>query len=613
MCGIVGYISNSSIDLKSNLNLMNHRGPDASKSKVSRHNKLYIGLGHCRLSIIDLDEKSDQPFNFKDKYEIIFNGEIYNFIELRNELIKQGYVFNTKSDTEVLITAYDFYGMNLFDHLNGMYAFAILDKINNKVILARDHLGIKPLYYFLDKKKLFFASELKSLFNFKSVKKKISKYDITEFLFNGWLYEPNTGFQNIIKIMPGEALVYDLISENTEKIIYFDVINDNNNIAHEKTTNELIERSLDIQCRSDVPLGIFFSGGVDSTVIASKVKEAKCITARYNNNDLIHSGMGNDYDYSMKIANKTNLDMSTVTLPKTIYTVDEIKRIVKLNEELISDFTFQISEMLAYEAKSKGFKVMLSGMGADELYGGYPRYKLVKYKTIFKIISYFIYPFRFFLNKFSSFNKKTDRFFSFLSEKNFIFSYSSLVGYFNKTEIEKIIIDRSTISIFKNKISKLLEKVSNESDFKKAFYLDLYGFLPHNFIVADKSSMQASIELRVPLVNKHILYENFRKQDSFFINILNLKKPLKKILMGLFSKSIINRKKTGLNPPLEPFFNVFDCETLKKVLKDGPLKNFLKLDYVFSLVDEHYQKKKNNTYKLWQLLYLNFWIEENEN
>lgn len=615
MCGIVGYISNKNVNLESNLKCINHRGPDSTDCIYNTYKDKHIGLGHVRLSIIDIDSHANQPFLFEDKYIIIFNGEIYNYIELRNDLRNKGYIFNTESDTEVLICAYDYYQEKVFDYLDGMYAFCIHDKLKNKIIIARDHLGIKPIYYYYDKNfdNLYFASELKALFEFKNVPKKISSEAICEYLFNGWLYEPDTGFENIFKVMPGSYIEYCLESKKIDYITYFDVTNEGEYAKKLQTKNieSLIDDSIKKQCRSDVPLGVFFSGGIDSTVIASKVNNPKCLSAKYDETDIKDSGIGDDYFYSEKIAKIMNLDIEAINLKNEKFDLNVIKHIVNSTEELNADFTYSISEKISIEARNKSCIVMLSGMGADEIFGGYPRYKIVKYKKFFKIISFLLKPLKKVIKKNKSLNKKVDRFFSSVDEKDFVYSYSSLIGSFSKSEIEKIIKEKANINSYYSKINNFLNKVKSETDFKKAFYLDLYGFLSHNFIVADKSSMKASIEMRVPLINKELVIKNFYEKDNELLDFFNSKKQLKRILYKILPKEIIDRKKTGFNPPMDNLIRDIGSDNFLEIIKSGPLNKYINLNYIEKLIFNHFNNLDNNTYKLWQILFLHFWIEEN--
>ncbi|MDK2046965.1 asparagine synthase (glutamine-hydrolyzing) [Aliarcobacter butzleri] len=616
MCGIVGYISEQNFDIKTNLEIINHRGPDSLKSVFYLYNEKNIGLGHVRLSIIDVDSHANQPFDFQDKYTLIFNGEIYNYLELREYLKEKGYIFCTNSDTEVLISAYDYFQEKVFEHLDGMFAFCIYDKVKNKIIVARDHLGIKPVYYYYDEKsnELFFASELKALFEFKSVPKKISSEAICEYLFNGWLYEPHTGFENVFKIMPGSFIEYDLKLQEKKSKIYFDVTNEDekSKILRNKNIEELIDDSIMKQCRSDVPLGVFFSGGIDSTVIANKVNNPKCLSAKYDKIDIKNSGIGDDYIYSKKIAEILNLDIEPIKLKNEKFDLDIIKHIINSTEELNADFTYSISEKISKKARLKNYIVMLSGMGADEIFGGYPRYKVVKYKRFYKFISYLLIPFKNIIKKNKSLNKKVDRFFNSINENDFIYSYSSLIGSFSKSEIEKIIKEKNQIQKYHDKINKFLDKVKTKTDFKKAFYLDLYGFLSHNFIVADKSSMQASIEMRVPLINKELVVKNFYENENKLLDFFHTKKQLKKILYKVLPKEIINRKKTGFNPPMDNLIKDIGKDNFLKIIKSGALEKYINLEYIEILIYNHFNNLDNNTYKLWQILFLHFWILKNE-
>jgi asparagine synthase (glutamine-hydrolysing) len=616
MCGIVGYLSNKKIPLKNNLLKMQHRGPDSTGEYHFNSNAIHGGLGHVRLSIIDLHSHANQPFSYLDRYTIVFNGEIYNFIELKKELKTHNYNFSTSSDTEVLIAAYDYYKEKVFDYLHGMFAFAIYDKVHNKLICARDHLGIKPLYYYFNikEKKFFFASELKTLFSFSDVPKKISKDSISEFLINGWLYEPDTGFENIFKVMPGAYIEYNLQTSTIKNEIYFDVSNEQRlrDIVKTENIEKLIDNSINIQCRSDVPLGLFFSGGVDSTIIASKVTNPNCLTAKYDKGALKDSGIASDYDYSMKIAEKLNLNISSIELEQEDFSIKKIKSIVRCTEEPIADFTYQISEKISFKAREKGYKVMLSGMGADEIFGGYPRYRFIAYKRLFSFIAIGIKPFKGLIKKFKKFDKKIDRFFLFTKEKNFIDSYSSLIVGFSNKEVGMLVKKQNSLLSYHNKLNQYLEKVKNKSNFKKAFYLDLYGFLSHNFTITDKSSMQASIEVRVPLVNKFLLVKNFYEDENKLLDFKIMKKQLKNILKIILPKNIINRKKTGFNPPMDIIINSLGKATMISIIKEGTLNKYIHLDYIYLLIENHFNQKDNNTYKLWIILYLNYWIEENE-
>ncbi len=351
---------------------------------------------------------------------------------------------------------------------------------------------------------------------------------------------------------------------------------------------------------------------MDSTVIASRVKNVACLSAKYNDNDVNDSGMGDDYYYSKAIAKILNLSLKKVELEEESNSLDSIKNTVIHNEELLSDFTYKISEEISILARKSGYKVMLSGMGADEMFGGYDRYKAVRYKKLYRLIAFLMTPFRRYIKKIKTINKKIDRFYAFVKERDFCYSYSSLIGSFSREEIENLLIDTSGIEKYHKKINKYLSNVSDETPYKKAFYLDLYGFLSHNFMVADKSSMQASIELRVPLANKDILVKNFHRKDSDIFDFNSMKKDLKLMLKNLIPLKIINRRKTGFNPPMDGLINRIGEDKIRQILSSESLSKYINTKNLDSLIVEHFHKKVNNTYKLWNLVYLSIWIEVNE-
>ena len=518
------------------------------------------------------DRHANQPFaSINNRYVIVYNGEIYNFIELKESLILKGFKFRTNSDTEVLLTAYEYYGSKVVNYLDGMFAFCILDIKKNKMFCARDHLGIKPFYFYHNKAKqeFYFASELKGLFSFIDVPKNISKDSIAEFLFNGWLYEPDTGFQDIYKLPPGGKIEINIKSMELKQSIYFDVSTEDS--YSNSDIDKIISDSILRQCRSDVPLGIFFSGGVDSSVIASKVDGAICLSAKYRDDDIFNSGIGNDYHYSKEIAKILDLSIKKVELEERSDNISLIKDVVINNEELNSDFTYKISEDMSIMARKSGYKVMLSGMGADELFGGYSRYKAVRYKKIYFVLAKMSKVFKKYLKKIKSIEKKVDRFYTFVNENDYCYSYSSLIGSFSRKEINELLLNNDSIDKYHNKINKYLDNVKNETPYKKALYLDLYGFLSHNFMVADKSSMQASIELRVPLANKEILVKNFYRSDSSLFDFNSMKKDLKLILKGKIPSKILNRRKTGFSPPLDGLINRLGEGEIRKILSSQNL------------------------------------------
>ena len=549
MCGILGSISNNILNHSKGIKSMNHRGPDFSDS-IHYDNLI---LSHSRLSIIDLDMKSNQPLTIGD-YTIVFNGEIYNFLELKKILISDGHKFKTKGDTEVLLLWLIHKGIECINIVEGMFAFAFFNSSNNELILCRDSLGIKPLYVYQDGENLIFASEIKSIFAIYPESKKIDKTLIAEYLLNGFIYEPDTGFEKIRKLRPGSYEKYDLKGNLITNNQYWELseISTEKAIKNSKEINDEIKTSINQHLVSDVPVGLFYSGGIDSSIILTETRsEIAPFTIKSSEEDYKQAGMTSDYNYAVNIAEHLNLSISSIELTNKETTNNDFLKLIEEvavgNEELMADFTFQSSKLLSQKVRDQGFIVMLSGMGADEIFAGYPRYKFVKYDYLFKIAQ----PILPLLKGVKYFSKKVGRFNNYFFETDFISRYTSLIGYFSSKEVSLLLGSKSGIDKYKLKLNLIIEPVRNLSNLRKAMYLDFYGFLAHNFSVSDKSSMLASIEVRLPLATKRLYEITWGLKDNFLISLFRLKKPLRNFLIKLVPKKLIDRKKAGFNAPLD--------------------------------------------------------------
>lgn len=616
MCGIVGYISRTGYKdtLEDKLQEIRHRGPNGKGVYESFETDCNVGLGHVRLSIIDLSENANQPFYSScKKYVIIFNGEIYNYKKLKEKYLKD-VVLKTESDTEVLLQLYILKGKAILNELNGMFAFAIYNIDNKSMFIARDQLGIKPIYYYQDKDKFIFASEIKALWKFSGVKKEIDQTCFTEFLLNGFLYEPDTGYKNIKKLQLGSCVTL----ANDGSILkekFWSLHSKENTISSPiETFDKEIENSIKEHLESDVPVGLFFSGGVDSTIILDKVKDKiRPIVVKSSEEDSKNSGQTNDYFYANKVAENLGVPLETITLKDEIKTaqdfLNQIDFLSKATEEPISDYTFISSQIISKKSKDLGYTVMLSGMGADEIFGGYPRYKMVKYDKLFGLVNKLVPDF---LLKNKAFEKKIQRFKTYYKHKEFSLKYASLVGYFSLTELDSLIINKADASKYVAKTNKYLEDIPNASKLKKAMYLDLYGFLSHNFLVADKSSMLESLELRVPLATKNLMEKTFNIKSDYLLKLNDTKVILKKLLLKAnFSKDIVYRKKAGFNPPLDHLIKNLGQQKITEVLEKNGFYKIFNADFINTVLQNHFHGKENNTYKVFQLLYLSYWIKNN--
>ena len=375
MCGIFGIINYSNSlnlkdDLKSLAKQMHHRGPDDESYFIDGH----VGIGMKRLSIIDLTTGNQPFFSSDSKVILVLNGEIYNYKKLKIDLIKKGYKFRSDSDVEVLVFLYEEYGLDCIKYINGMFSFALVDLSKKLIWLVRDRLGIKPLYYYHDNERFIFSSELSGISNL--VKSKINDSAILDYLAFSYIPAPKSIYENIFKVLPAEQIVVGTKNKNISQSFYWQLKDfENLELTQKQADNnldKLISKTVDEQMMSDVPIGIFLSGGLDSSIITSYASTKSknpinTFTIDFKNKlskdsffaNLVSKNI-NSCHYSIKVDSKMQLN-----------TIDEI---VGFMDEPMSDSAIVPTYIISKFAKEKGIKVLLSGAGGDEIFGGYNRY-----------------------------------------------------------------------------------------------------------------------------------------------------------------------------------------------------------------------------------------------
>lgn len=604
MCGIIGKVNGEIDSFKRGLEKIRHRGPDFNDYVEICNDENKILLGHARLSILDLDSRSNQPFSSNNRYHLVYNGEIYNYLELKKEL--HDINFKTSSDTEVLYQWLIRFGTSRLNELSGMFSFCFYDNITKDVLLVRDQLGIKPLYYKIENKSLSFCSEVRGLREIIELDEGIDKNFISHYLNLGYNLEPFTGFKNIFKIFPGSYLKFNIQTKSQIKKQYWSPSNITN--PSKIGISQKIFNSIKNHLISDVPVGVFYSGGVDSSLIATQIpKNSKFLISKSSRKELKSAGIIDDNYYAQKISKKLNFKLTTLNIDndKTSF-IEKIKHVVELNEEPIADFTSYPTSLLSKEARKLNLKVMLSGMGADELFGGYPRYLLLnfrKYLSFFK----FLFP----LLKYSKFlSKKISRLKDFSRANSEMESYMSLLTPFNRAEISKL-SNQESYEKFLVESEELWSSCKSNSLIKTAMKFDIYGFLSHNFLLADKASMTQSIEMRVPLATKDLFESSISLPEKDLINILTSKVTLKKILSKYLPKELIYRRKSGFHPPLDDKINLLGKDYILEIFNNDDLGKFVNLSIVKEIVISHFKGIENNTFKIYRLLFLNFWIKKN--
>lgn len=617
MCGIAGYYARSALDaeLRSSVSTILHRGPDFNQTRsLSAHDGWNVGLGHARLSIIGLDEAGNQPMvSACGRYTMVFNGEIYNYPELKKQL--QQVPFKGSSDSEVLLEYFTRNGMKGLADLRGIFAAAIYDEATASLYLIRDQLGVKPLYYHMDAHGIRFSSEVRGLRELISDPLVPSRADLFDFLNCGFVYEPRTGYEGVLKVPAGACLVYR--EGEVEISAFFDLDSETRGRGYDES---LLKQAVESQLVSDVDLGVFFSGGIDSTVVSLFANQKENLFVRYDEEEIRQSGAVDDWPFVAKIAETLGLDVSSVTFDVSSNNAEEVldsmREVARGTEEMISDYTYFASAKICEEARRRGYKVMLSGMGGDEVFIGYPRYKLLiesrKYALFAKLI-------RFdwvagILKRFKSIEKKVDRFREYFASTGFVDRYSRLLGFFSREEMSRLLgkeaYDLERVR-YEERVNAHLKGFEDEPDIIKALVLDRYGFLSHNLTVADKSSMSVGLEMRVPLLDQTLYCAALSAFRSGAGSLSHGKGLLKSVLYKHIRKSLIDRPKTGFNPPLDDKVSAVGKETVKSLIDSSGITRYLNASEMNRIVDCHFAGEENNTYKVWQLIYLALWLDEN--
>jgi asparagine synthase (glutamine-hydrolysing) len=441
----------------------------------------------------------------------------------------------------------------------------------------------------------------------------ICKDSVTEFILNGFVYEPNTGYESIKKVFPGSYLEITFDNElcYVETQFWKPLVNSAPS-TNDSDLKNLVRKVYADHLVSDVPIGLFYSGGIDSSVLMT-----------LGNNEVIPFFINSKADvkestelhYAKEVAETLEREFVMIDLSMDNKEPDKllssIEHVAKKSEELIADYTFFVSELISVKARENGNKVMLSGMGGDEIFLGYPRYRLVKYKYFYKAIFLFANKLLSFSSK--KFSKKLDRFRAFFENKDFIFQYTNLIGYFQEKELQDMLVnyDPSSLKKYQHKLTSILKDYNSLSQVKKAQILDLYGFLSHNFMVADKSSMQASIEMRVPLATPDLFQQSINTNADLLMDFQRAKKPLLSILKEKLDLSLFSRPKEGFNPDLENLVSTIGIEKITDLLNCDKFLLYIKKEFVNNLLKEHSSGKKNHSYRIYQMLYFKFWLDSN--
>jgi asparagine synthase (glutamine-hydrolysing) len=549
MCGINGilHLSNTIIDENQLLKMrdvLEHRGPDSAGFFIDKN----IGLGHRRLSIIDTSSAGHQPFHSENgRYILVFNGEIYNYASFYPELESKGIKLKSGSDTEVLLKLYELYGLEMLSRLNGMFAFAIWDKEEKKLVLVRDRMGVKPLYYSFYQNTIYFASEQKALFA-AGIPIQISNHGLEEYFFNRFVAGENTLYHNVNKLLPGHHMTIDA-NGNTKTTKWWNLKEEIQNhspiLNPKKWFEETFFESVKLRMVSDVPVGILLSGGLDSCSILSSLyhQEFKNIqtfnigfSEEKHNESYLAKNITEEYNYQFNSI-KVEGDFLYDKLIESTYFQDE--PIMHLNEPHL----LAVSKL----ANSK-VKVLLSGEGADELMGGYVRYKALKNPSLLKVIAQ--------VGNFEYFNKNP--------------RYNKLIRYSKIKEESDLILFNGT-SIYPNDINSFYgskTKPLNEYRYqilkdaqelypnnlqRQALYFDQHTYMCSLLDRNDRCTMGASIECREPFLDPRLIAGLGTLNDKLLFSGKKGKYILKSAMENKLPQEILDFRKIGLSSPWENY------------------------------------------------------------
>jgi asparagine synthase (glutamine-hydrolysing) len=619
MCGIVGIINKNGTTpnpllLEKMAATIHHRGPDEDGIMCDGP----VGFFHKRLSIIDI-ASGQQPMTY-NRCTIVFNGEIYNYIELREELKIKGHSFETSSDTEVILHMYAEHGKSFVNLLNGMFAFIIYDRNENEIFIARDHFGIKPLYYYSDNEIIAFASEIKALLAHPSIKAESDPDSLYEYLTFQFIMGAGTMFKNVFKILPGHYTCIDLKNWEIKETKYWEP---DFNIDHYHTEeyfvvelDKILRKTIYQQLRSDVPIGTYLSGGIDSslvTIMAAQLLNTpiKSFSGAFNEGPEF-----NELQYAHFAAKKANAELFEVfpteqefidLLPKLIYHLDEPVAGPGL-------FPQYIVSRLA----SEHVKVILGGQGGDEIFGGYTRYLVAYLEQALKGAIYetneedeHIVSLESILPNLPSLKQYVPMMKSFLKEGAFDDMdrrYFRLIDRMGSTAefFEPDFLNGCTHEAIFKKFSVNFNNPDTKSYFNKMTHFDMLGSLPGLLQVEDRVSMSVSIESRVPLLDRRIVDLISRMPAGMKFKGGEMKYLLKKAIKDIMPPEIMKRKdKMGFPVPLHIWSKNKAKNFIMDVLlsKKSKERNMINTNYVEQLILAEQPFSRG----LWGLLSLELW------
>jgi len=618
MCGICGFNWNDEKLIQRMVQKIHHRGPDANGVKTFPT----FSLGNARLSILDLSARGNQPMSSRDgKLWIVYNGEVYSFPEIKKELQARGYKFNSNTDTEVVLKSYEEYGPECLKKFNGMFAFAIWDEEKKELFLARDRIGIKPLYYYFKDGILIFGSEIKSILEADCVKKEVNLQSMYYYLGYEFVPAPDTMFKNIYKLRQGHYAIFRNGNLQIQK--YWDLKFKPEITDEEEAADRIfaaLEKSVQRRLISDVPLGVFLSGGLDSSTVVgfvSRLYPKKVQTFSIGYKDKTFS----ELPYAKMVSDFFNTEHNVLMIDPV--SPEDIEKSLYHLDEPMTDLSTIPFYLICRKAREK-VTVCLSGEGGDEMFLGYDRLKAARINRYYNI-----FP-SFFRKKVISplILKLPDQ-----PQKKGVINilkrfiegtlYPEEVGamrwqYFLNPKIEQNIFNessRSNISFTPFDPIYYFSRTCNSTlPIDRDIYVDIKLTMADSVLMkVDKMSMATSLEVRVPFLDHEVAELCASIPANLKLKKLTTKYILRKTLKkyNFLPESIINRGKQGYSLPVKNWLREELKDYMIDLLKNSPIiKESFDSSYLSELIKEHLQLKHNHNHILWALINLSLWYKK---
>lgn len=628
MCGICGKVFADrehvveAADIRRMNAVLQHRGPDDEGYYIRQQ----VGFGHRRLSIIDLSTGQQPMSNARGDLWIVFNGEIYNFLELRDALIRQGRTFRTTSDTEVILHLYELHGAGCVEHLRGMFAFAIWDERQQRLFAARDRIGKKPFFYHLNERGFWFASEIKAILQDPAVERALNLNTLWHYLTYQYAPPPETMFQRIYQLPPAHTLIYE---QGAVQVACYWTLQYRPKIRQspqeqQETALALLRESVKLRMISDVPLGAFLSGGIDSSLIVA-------LMAEYSDRPVQTFSIGfeektfNELPYARLVAERYGTDHHEFIVKPDA--VDILPKLVWHFDEPFGDASAIPSYYLA-EMTRRYVKVALNGDGGDESFAGYMRYLAMRLVSYYRCLPQAIRQHvieAFFRNAYPHLSLLPESFLKYFRYARYmndlslalpVESYAhAMMGCDNPLKAELV-----TPEVWQqvkhlhsfDLLAAYFQETHVEHLTDKMLYADVMMYLPGDLLVKmDRMTMAHHVEGRSPFLDHRVMEFMATVPAEDKLRGSRLKYLLKQLATPYLPKAVLTRKKQGFSVPLRLWFR----NELREMLRDHLSASHIVRDGILNgrtiqrLLDEHQQNQRDHQYKLWLLLNLELWYQ----